>query len=494
MGSWLPLFAVTLSLLVCVVDFLLGKGTRTAARAFWVWQGFYGSWSLRVSLFIGVVLVAAALTIERLRKIPGEWQSAFAFFLGVLAIVFADEMEVRMGRARVSPIPVALALFPSALMLLLPIHETQFWKAILYVPLGSGFATALLVLGDKSHEATWGTITAFYSSLIAFSLLPAFAKEEERAISALLILIMAGFLSVSLASVIAEPFSKLFKLKPPITSSALLFALLFTIGAFFIAYFYVEDLVFATTVISGLVIAALSAWVLHDKGETHSGFIGLAALLWIAGITVAFGLMKDYGIAVMVLSAGMMCANLPMKRSLLAFGIATGILFYRVFMEIYSSDVQAIAIGQSTYTILGLLIGVLLPIALLEWGANIRVRFSNWTLALLALFSIVVLFAAISVMMLVTDERGTVGFIVGNALSPIVLLFKGTERSTVLAITPALASSVILGLPLLQKYFGMEREDKIRLVAYFATAAIVLVIVVQWLTKSPKPVRTERSS
>ncbi|HWP31401.1 MAG TPA: hypothetical protein VNK96_06730 [Fimbriimonadales bacterium] len=494
MGSWLPLYAIAVGFLVCIVDFLLGKGTRTAAKAFWVWQGFYGSWSLRVTLLIGVVLVAAALTIERFRKIPGEWQSAFAFFLGVLAIVFADEAEVRMGRARKSLIPYALALFPSAIILLLPIHETQFWKAILYIPLGSGFAAALLAIGDKSHEANWGTITTFYSSLFAFSLLPAFAKDEEHEVPALLILLMAGLLSVSLANVFAEPFAKLFKFEPVPGASAVLFGLLFAVGSLLIGQYYVSDLVFTAVAVSGVIIAALSAWVLYEKGEAHSGLIGLAALLWIAGITVAFGLMKDYGITVMLLSAGMMYANFPVKRTLLAFGIAVGILFYRVFMEIHSSDVEAIAIGQSTYSILGLLIGILLPIALLEWGANIRARFSNWALAVLALFTIVVLLAVISVMMLVMDERGTVGFIVGNALSPIVLLFKGTERITVLAITPALASSVILGLPLLQNYFGMEREDKIRLVAYFAAVALVLIIVAKWLTQIPKAKRMEKSS
>jgi len=494
MGSWLPISAIALALLVCIVEFLLSKEKRTTSKAFWIWQGFYGSWPLRVALLIGAVLVAAALTIERLRKIPGEWQSAFAFFLAAITIVFADEIEVRMGRSKKSLIPVALALLPTAIMLLFPIHETQFWKVLLYIPLGAGFAAALIALGDRSHEANWGTVSAFYSSLFAFSFLPAFAKEEERAVPALLILLMVGMLSVSLSIAFKDPLSKLLGFRSSASLGIVLFALLFAIGSFLIAYFYLEDLAFATVGMSGLIIATISAWVLYDIAETHSGLIGLAALLWIAGITMAFGLLKDYGVAAMVLSAGMMCANLPVKRTLIAFGIAAGVFFYRVFMEIHASRVESIAIGQSTYTILGLLIGVLLPIAILEWGANIRTRFSNWTLTLLALFTIVVLLVTISAMMLVMDERGTVGFIVGNAISPILLLLKGIERTTILAITPALASSVILGLPLLQKYFGMEREDKIRLVGYFAIVAIVLVIFAQWLLRGSKSVHAEKSS
>ncbi|HVL38471.1 MAG TPA: hypothetical protein VM328_03675, partial [Fimbriimonadaceae bacterium] len=136
-------------------------------------------------------------------------------------------------------------------------------------------------------------------------------------------------------------------------------------GAWFLAnrFIFIGDVF--TLFFGGALIALVIGWMSPDAEDSLFRFL-LAALVWIGVATVAFALRRGFGVSMCLLGALSGCLLMSNRRALLSLGPLVALAIYRLFREAYPDARQAFDIGQH-YAMIGLLVGVLLPLLPLEW-------------------------------------------------------------------------------------------------------------------------------
>ncbi len=136
--------------------------------------------------------------------------------------------------------------------------------------------------------------------------------------------------------------------------------------------------------------ALLVHWLLPEEEPADALRVLLATLIWIGLATAAFALRRGYGMSISMVSASSVLLLLGNRRALLSAGPLLALVYYRVFREDHVAASRALDIGQH-YAMVGMAVGLLLPLLPLEWLRGQReercarraaVGATLWTLAL----------------------------------------------------------------------------------------------------------------
>ncbi|KXK13602.1 MAG: hypothetical protein UZ18_ATM001001928 [Armatimonadetes bacterium OLB18] len=129
-------------------------------------------------------------------------------------------------------------------------------------------------------------------------------------------------------------------------------------------YLLVEQ--FAVVGLGGVALALASLWVVpRSESESSLGY-WLSTILWVAGATLAFGILRGYGVALGLAVGACVLLVFRHPRALSTLAPVAGIVVYRVFRENHLAASRALDIGQH-YSLIGILAGAMLIVLALEW-------------------------------------------------------------------------------------------------------------------------------
>lgn len=262
----------------------------------------------------------------------------------------------------------------------------------------------------------------------------------------------------------------------------LAFVVLFCAGLAVLGMKYLLVEQFAIVGLGGVVLALASLWVVpRSESESSLGY-WLSAILWVAGATLAFGILRGYGVALgLAVGACVLLVNRH-PRALSTLAPVAGIVAYRVFRENHLSASRALDIGQH-YSLIGILAGAMLIVLALEWyRAKGRSGFAGGAGALLwvgLLAGAVVLSAS------TLAAKGYVGMLAGMGLGG-ALAGVNTRGSGF-----ALAWPLGLGLGMTASYgwispiLELSREEKVRVLYVLGPAVAALAILLAIVSRCP---------
>lgn len=261
--------------------------------------------------------------------------------------------------------------------------------------------------------------------------------------------------------------------------AALGMAALFAGGAMLLAqrYLYAQS-------VGNLAAAAVGAalivhWLLSTQDSDESGLrFTLASVVWVAMATLAFGIDRGFGMSVALLAAGALLAAVGSLRGLLSLGPVVGLVLYRVFRETHTDSSRAFDIGQH-YAIIGLLLGVLLPLAFAAWLPRTSAssgRHSVATLLAAMLFLGLPLASAVFL-----GAKGAVGLLVGLGAASFVEGFRGAARPIVLALGGLASASLLVGYAWLEPWLDLARDEKLPLLGWIVGIGLAVAIVIALL-------------
>lgn len=243
-------------------------------------------------------------------------------------------------------------------------------------------------------------------------------------------------------------------------------------------FFFVGD---TWGILAGAIGAAfVVSWLLPDRpGQNPLRFL-IAAVVWIALATIAFGLRRGYGMSLTMVGAVTMLAVLGNRRAILSLGPAMLIVCFRMFREANPASYQALDIGQH-YAVIGLLLGAILPLLPIEWS-RVPGALSTVKTAVAALIWLILAVAVLPAAGIFLAAKGLVGFAIGLGFAPIVEGLRGQASLLSLNLGTALASATVLTVGWLGDNLEKAREDKLGLLYWVAAGILLAGLVIAGLT------------
>lgn len=253
------------------------------------------------------------------------------------------------------------------------------------------------------------------------------------------------------------------------------------VGAWLVAkrYLFLEDVFYITTL--GLALGLAVAWLQEGQGESASegnmvGFV-LSCIVWVAGATIAFGLLKGYGMALLLLVGVGVLAIVGSERGLLSLAPVFGLTIYRLFREQHTDSSRAFDIGQH-YAMVGILIGLLLVVALFQWA---KAREPGPMVSVAGILAGAMALGSLVMAVVLLGPKGTIGLLMGIGLGPVVLGLRGTRDVGILAIAVGLLAATALCYGPLGPYLDLERGARITLLLWTSGIVLILGAVVRLL-------------
>jgi uncharacterized membrane protein YeaQ/YmgE (transglycosylase-associated protein family) len=220
-------------------------------------------------------------------------------------------------------------------------------------------------------------------------------------------------------------------------------------------------------VVLGVLAGLIVSWLLPDEEDPDILRRAIAAIIWCSVATVAYGEMKETGIALSLLGALVVIA-IGNLRAVTSLTVLIGLSFYRVFRATHPDIVRAIDIGQH-YALIGVAVGMITAHLPQEWhrhhpypeGKKASIGLAVWLLVLCSVPALVAM---------VLSEKGEIGFAMGLALASIVGQSRAAKIPAMVAGIGAFAS---LSYPLYEPLLEYSREDKVH---GFEIATVGLVV------------------
>jgi hypothetical protein len=151
---------------------------------------------------------------------------------------------------------------------------------------------------------------------------------------------------------------------------------------------------------------------------------------------------------------------------------------YRLARFLYPDFSRSFDIGQH-YAIVGLVVGILLPLILLQWGRDVSDG-KSWPTALAATCAGAAALIATSFAVVFLGAKGASGLAIGYGLSPALSTLKGGVPKTALATGLALACWTVVSMGATVSQDELARPDKTRLLG-LVTLVVVGLATVAWL-------------
>lgn len=237
-------------------------------------------------------------------------------------------------------------------------------------------------------------------------------------------------------------------------------------------YLLVEQ--FAVVGLGGVALALASLWVVpRSESESSLGY-WLSTILWVAGATLAFGILRGYGVALGLAVGACVLLVFRHPRALSTLAPVAGIVVYRVFRENHLAASRALDIGQH-YSLIGILAGAMLIVLALEWYKE-KGR-SGFASGAGAFLWVGLLAGAVIVSASTLAAKGYVGMLAGMGLGG--ALAGVNARGTGLAIAWPLG----LGLGMTASYgwispiLELSRDEKARALYVLGPVVVALAIL-----------------
>jgi len=239
------------------------------------------------------------------------------------------------------------------------------------------------------------------------------------------------------------------------------------------------------SIAAALAVAYLLGSDDSEPQPSPSSFL-LSSIIWVAAATIAFGMLKGYGMAVGLVVGAAALAALGSTKGLLTMGPLFGLTAYRLFREQHTDSSRAFDIGQH-YAMIGILIGLLLVLLLFDWTRELTLRGSSSAAAgvLLGVAGLGGLLASLVLL----GPKGTVGLLVGIGLAPALAGWRGSRDTGALACAVGLLAAAAFAYGPLDPYLSLEREAKTKLLLWTVGIVLGLGAMVRALAG---PMRQER--
>ena len=219
----------------------------------------------------------------------------------------------------------------------------------------------------------------------------------------------------------------------------------------------------------GLVAAAVAAWNSPDDEPNSPLRVCVLALIWLGLATFAFSLRQGYGMAVVATSGVLTALLLGRPKVLATMAPLLALTGYRVFREMYPDASRAFDIGQH-YAIVGLIAGVVIVLATIEFGKQyLTVPSSKTAIAAACVGALCILLTLFSIVFL--GSKGVVGLLIGLGVVPMFAALSGRGGLSSFGMGAMLMGLATLAHQPLIEYIDMEKGSK-------QTLLMVVIVVV----------------
>lgn len=260
-------------------------------------------------------------------------------------------------------------------------------------------------------------------------------------------------------------------------------ALLFGVMAFFVVVKTMEfpDLPVA---VGGSALVAVALYAVHRGKPTSTAMALVGGLVWLGVATASFSFARGYGIALTGLVG--LCATWISGERRVAVWISPliALTIYRLARQLFPDASRAFDIGQH-YALVGLFIGVFLPLLLAEWGRELgnRKPVVALTAAVCAgLSTLIGLASAVGFL----GAKGASGLLIGCLASPLVSTLKGEPNKTALSTGVGLACWVTVCIGTFSTEEDLARPDKVKLLLTVGLIVMVLAVAASLLARQKK--------
>lgn len=244
-------------------------------------------------------------------------------------------------------------------------------------------------------------------------------------------------------------------------------------------HLFMEDvaLIFGGSALAALVVN----WFLPDGADRGALRFLIAAVVWIAIGTIAFGLRKGYGMSIALIGALSMLTLLGNRRAILTLGPVLALVMFRVFRETYPEAYRAIDIGQH-YAMIGLLLGMALPLMPVEWGRLLRAKDAGVAVVVAAGLWIVLLIGVQPAAAVLLGAKGVVGFVVGLGFGSAIESLRGGASLQVPSLAAGAASISLVCYGWLGEHLNKARDEKLGALYWVLGGLFLVGLVVAALT------------
>lgn len=439
------------------------------------------------TLAIGALALAAGYIWES--QLPGLSSVGTGIAIGALMAACAHVLELALSSSSSTLLPtlaIAAGFVGAALL----------GKGSVQVLLGLvfGAASGAGVLSLSGGRGTWARNTTFLAGILAgATALGLLRGDEARYMQTPIVFACAALFAALLTHAAVEFIRKQSGDRgvSPLLGAGIAVILLIAAAKVIAARYLFLNAAFICMA-GAILSAALAAWIISDDREDDPGSFAIASIIWVSWVIVAFGLLQGFGVAISAAAAATLLVAIDSRRALTSLGIVLAIVFYRIFLELYPAESRAIDIGQQ-YAVIGLLIGAALPLATAGWAAKVRANYSGLGAVSLSFIAGVVLLLAVCGLSFVIGSRGAVGFVVGLGVAIFAQGIAGKFRLAVPAIVCGLGSAMLLSFNYISPHIGLERETKIRVLAWALGALVVVLILAEMLSRRPSKLKESES-
>jgi len=398
--------------------------------------------------------------------------TSYGFAAGIGVVLLAALLAGRLGQPR-EPLamPIALGAFGAGIWTL--VSESVREPYQLGAAAGAGLAGWLLSLGGQgSAAARTGLILGLAISADVLGSRGMGGNCDHAGSILALVAALATLLAVGLPR------------KPDSAASMRLIGaavgiVVLALGGWLLAtrHLFLNDI---WILFGGSALAAiLVAWLVPDEVQEGSVNFILGVILWLGIATLAFGLRKGFGMSICALGGAATLTLIGRTRALLTLGPLAMLAIYRVFRELHTDASRALDIGQH-YALVGIAIGIVLPLLATEWTARRRADTSGSVAAFLWMPC---LLAVPFLAGVVLAAKGYVGVLAGLGFASVVDGLKGAVRLNGMALQVGLGFAMAGGYRWLSSKVDLARDDKIAALTWVAVALGVVAIGIALLSK-----------
>lgn len=226
--------------------------------------------------------------------------------------------------------------------------------------------------------------------------------------------------------------------------------------------------------VGGSALVAVAMYAVHRGLPDSTATALIGGLVWLGVATASFSFARGYGLALAGV-VGAVTSWICGERRLLAWmSPLFALAVYRVVRFLYPDASRAFDIGQH-YALVGLLIGIVLPILLTEWGRGLANR-KAWQGSISVFLGGLATLAGTSAAVAFLGAKGSSGMVIGFLASPLVSAIKGEPPKTALTTSMGLAAWAAVSIGVFASEEDLARPDKVKLLATVGLVVAVLAV------------------
>jgi hypothetical protein len=426
--------------------------------------------ALAVLLVLGLVSVLAASQFGEGQK--GAMPLAFGFAAGIVGAILAETMgrmpsQTGAGPAGSMGLGVALA---GAVSLAPPPYLEPMQMGL---ALGLAVGAWVLCSGREGGDGWSANAALFAGAVVAADALGRRAGGDHPGRTGVALGVVAVAIALVLGLLRGQRSDAW---KPP--ACAVLLA-----GA---GYLIVDRYIWLADVWRVFGAAAFVALALHlllaSQERAKTLRFGLAAVIAVAGATLAFATLRGYGMAVALLGATSLLMTCNNARAMLALGPFAALVAYRLFREANVAASRAPDIGQH-YALIGVLLGAMLIVVALE-SKRATTRGGGAASALTSgLWSVLIAGAAV-LGAAILAAKGYIGIVFGMGLGTFVAGLAGERGVLPLSLSMGFGFAMAAGYGWLEPIADLSRQEKLVYLYWGAPCVALAALAIAALHRS----------